>query len=254
MDLGISGRVAMVAAASKGIGFAAAKRLVDEGARVSICSRTERSLEDAIEALGPAAVGSVCDITKESDIVRWFRQTTESLGNVDILVTNSGGPPAGRLDTLSDAQWQQGFESTVLNIVRLVRIVAPSMIASRWGRIVHVTSLVAFDPNPNLPISTTLRSGIRGLTRLQSDELAPHGITVNSVLPGHTKTQRQAHLAKMHNGTEEDYYRSVANSVPLRRMAEPEEVGDAIAFLCSERASYISGVSLLVDGGMTRAF
>ncbi|MCW5946921.1 MAG: SDR family oxidoreductase [Fimbriimonadales bacterium] len=254
MDLGISGRVAMVAAASKGIGFAAAKRLVDEGVRVSICSRTEHSLKDAIEALGPAAVGSVCDVTNESDIERWFRQSNESLGQVDILVTNTGGPPAGKLDALTDAQWRQGFESTVLNIVRLVRIVTPSMIDSRWGRVVHVTSLVAFEPNPNLPISTTLRSGIRGLTRLQSDELAPHGITVNSVLPGHTKTDRQAHLAKLHNGTEEDYYRSVASSVPLRRMAEANEVGDAIAFLCSERASYISGVSLLVDGGMTRAF
>jgi 3-oxoacyl-[acyl-carrier protein] reductase len=254
MDLGISGRAAMVAAASKGIGFAAAKRLVEEGVRVSICSRTEQSLKDAIEALGTAAVGSVCDVTKESDLERWFRQSNESLGRIDILVTNTGGPPAGQLHTLSDEQWQHGFESTVLNIVRLVRFVSPEMIDAGWGRIVHVTSLVAFDPNPNLPISTTLRAGIRGLTRLQSDELAPHGITVNSVLPGHTKTARQAHLAKLHNGSEEDYYRSVASSVPLRRMAEAVEVGDAIAFLCSERASYISGVSLLVDGGMTRTF
>jgi 3-oxoacyl-[acyl-carrier protein] reductase len=244
----------MVAAASKGIGFAVAQALIEEGATISICARNKESLDLALRQLGEDAIGYVCDVTRPDQIENWHKQTTIRLGSVDILVTNTGGPAAGKLDDLTDAQWLDGFESTVMNIVRLTRLVSPSMIERKWGRIVHVTSLVAFHPNENLPISTTLRSGIRGLTRLQSDLLAPHNITVNAVLPGHTKTDRQKHLAQLHQGTEEEYFDTLAENIPLRRLAEPREIADAVAFLCSERASYITGVSLLVDGGITRAF
>lgn len=254
MDLSIQNRVAMVAAASKGIGFAIAQSLIEEGVRVSICARSGDTLENAVKQLGENAIGFPCDVSNLNDLQNWHKQTTQALGPIDILVTNTGGPAVGNLDTITDAQWERGFQLTIMNVVRLTRIVAPDMIARKWGRIVHLTSLVAFHPNSNLPISTTLRSGLRGLTRLQSDLLAPHNITVNAVLPGHTKTDRQRHLAQLHKRSEEEHYKTLAENVALKRLAEPREVADVVAFLCSERASYVTGVSLLIDGGMTRAF
>lgn len=254
MNLSIQNRIAMVAAASKGIGFATARTLIEEGAKVSICARNKHSLHDALCQLGENAIGFPCDVTNPGDLHNWHTQTISALGPVDILVTNTGGPAAGKLDDITDHQWLEGFQTTIMNVVRLTRLVSPDMIARKWGRIVHITSLVAFHPNPNLPISTTLRSGLRGLTKLQSDQLAQHNITVNAVLPGHTKTDRQKHLAQLHRGTEQEYYDTLARNIPMKRLAEPHEIADAIAFLCSERASYITGISLLVDGGMSRAF
>jgi len=246
----------MVAAGSKGIGRAVAKALAEEGCRVSICGRTEETLGEACEFVGGTVRGYRADVSVEADLRRWVDATTSELGPPDIVVTNTGGPPAGTFDQMTDEQWQAGIDSTLLNVVRLVRLAAPGMQERKWGRIIHITSLVAKEPNPILPISSTLRAGLMALTRLQASHLAPDGITVNSVLPGHTLTDRQRHLAsiraeKLQISMEEALERQ-ADEVPAKRLADPSEIAAAVAFLCSDRAGYINGVNLLVDGALTR--
>lgn len=245
----------MVAAASKGIGRAIAKELAAEGCRVSICARGEDGVAAAIAQI-PGSIGRVCDVSEPAAIEAWHEATCRELGEPEILVTNTGGPPAGYWTEMSDEQWEAGFQSTLMNIVRLVRLAAPNMRERGWGRIVHITSLVAAQPHSLLPISSTLRAGIGALTRLQSDELAPFGVTVNSVLPGHTMTDRQVHLAKVRGEREgipfQQALKEQGAEVPVGRIAEPEEIAAAVSFLCSQRASYVTGVSLLVDGGIVR--
>jgi len=256
MDFGISGKVAMVAAASKGIGLAIAQTLAREGCHLSICARNEETLEAAAPLIDPDCRTYVVDVSDPDDLAWWHEQTVADLGAPDILVTNTGGPPAGALDTMTDEQWQAGFDSTLLNIVRLMRLVTPGMKERGWGRVVHLTSLVAREPSGLLPISSTLRSGIMALTRLQANELAPFGVTVNGVLPGHTLTDRQRHLADIianRDGiSQEEALARRAAEVPMGRLGTPEEIAAAVAFLCSQPAAYITGTSLLVDGGMVK--
>jgi 3-oxoacyl-[acyl-carrier protein] reductase len=256
MELGIAGKVAMVAAASKGIGLAIAKELAAEGCKVSICARNEETLEAAAAEIGEDTRSYVVDVSSPEDLAWWVEQTHEDLGQVDILVTNTGGPPAGKLDEMADEQWQSGFDSTFMNVVRLTRLVQDDMREKRWGRIVHLTSLVAREPASLLPISSAFRTGLVALTKIQATELAPFGITVNGVLPGHTLTDRQRHLAEVRSTREgisvEEALKRQAESVPLGRLADPSEVAAAVAFLCSERAGYITGTSILVDGGITK--
>lgn len=258
MDLGIQGKVAMVAAASKGIGFAVAKALAAEGAVLSICSRNEESLTAAAEEIGGDVHTYVVDVSDPADLQWWIDQTKLDCGGIDILVTNTGGPPAGKWTEMSDEQWQSGFDSTLMNVVRLMRGVSEEMKGKAWGRVVHITSLVAREPSAMLPISSTLRTGLMSLTRLQATELAPFGITVNAVLPGHTLTDRQTHLAEMRAEREglsvEEALQKQAESVPVGRLAEADEIAAAVAFLCSDKAGYITGVNLLVDGGLTKTF
>lgn len=255
MDLGIEGKVAMVAAASKGIGLATARALAQEGCRVSICARDEAVLEAAAGAISDETRSYVVDVSDAEDLAWWYEQTRQDLGPVSILVTNTGGPPAGSLSEMTDEQWKSGIDSTLMNIIRLVRLVQPDMQAAQWGRIAHLTSFVAKQPSPMLPISSTLRAGIMAMTRLQATELGPFGITVNGILPGHTLTDRQRHLADLRaerNQTSQDAELvATAQEIPVGRIADPEEIASVIAFLCSERASYVSGTSLLVDGGLT---
>lgn len=256
MDFGIEGKVAMVAAASKGIGLAVAKMLTQEGCHVSICGRTEETLELAAAEIGPETRSYVVDVSNAEDLEWWMEQTVADLGAPDILVTNTGGPPAGNFTQMTDEQWQSGFDSTLMNVVRLVRLVSPHMTSQGFGRIVHITSLVAKEPSSLLPISSTLRSGLMAMTRLQSTELAPYGITVNGVLPGHTLTDRQRHLADMRAERDrispEEALERQGSEVPVGRLADPAEIAAAVAFLCSIPAAYITGTSLLVDGGLTK--
>ncbi|HEY3780654.1 MAG TPA: SDR family oxidoreductase [Fimbriimonadaceae bacterium] len=258
MDLGIKGRVAMVAAGSKGIGLASARALAAEGCKVSICGRTQETIDKAVSEIGHGAKGHVADVSKLEDLKSWFKQTEAELGAVQILVTNTGGPPAGNVMDLTDEQWEAGVQSTLMNVVRMVRLAAPGMKAAKWGRVIHITSLVAKEPAKFLPISSTLRTGLMSLTKLQAYELAQDGITVNGVLPGHTDTDRQQHLIHVRADKEgislEESAKQQAETTAMKRFARPEEIGDVVAFLCSERASYISGVSLLVDGATTCAF
>lgn len=259
MDLGLNGKTAMVAAASKGIGRAAALTLAEEGARVSVCARNGEALDSVVaelRGLGVEALGVVADVSCAEDLERWHAETVDALGPVQVLVTNTGGPAAGVAGSVSDEAWLAGFDSTLLNVVRLVRLVAPGMVAGGWGRVVHVTSLVAKEPNDLLAISSTLRSGLMGLTRLQARELGPSGITVNGVLPGHTLTDRQRHLAEIRSTqlgvSVDEALQMNGDLAAVRRLGRPEEIAAAIAFLCSEQAGFITGVNLLVDGGATR--
>jgi 3-oxoacyl-[acyl-carrier protein] reductase len=246
----------MVAAASKGIGLAVAQALAREGCRVSICSRSADSLAEACGQIEGTVRGHVCDVSLPEDLERWYGATRVELGVPEILMTNTGGPPAGPVDQITDDQWRAGVDSTLLNVVRMVRLAGPGMVERGWGRIVHITSLVARDPSPMLPISSTLRAGLLALTRLQAEHFAPSGVTVNAVLPGHTMTDRQTHLAsiraKQLGISEEAALRLQADEVPMKRLAEAREIADAVAYLCSARASYITAQSLLVDGGMAR--
>ncbi len=251
----------MVSAGSRGLGNAVVRALLAEGCRVSFCSLNKNSLQNALNNLRqqfPAhhILATPCDIRSPKDLQKWFERTRKRLGDPHILVTNTGGPPAGYLDELTDGDWEAGVTSTLLNVIRLTRLVVPAMKRQKWGRIVHITSVVAYEPNNLLSISTTLRAGLRGLTRIQSDQYAPYHICVNAVLPGHTMTDRQQHLAslwaKRNKRKKSEYFDQLAQSIPLRRLAQPEEIASAVTFLCSERASYITGVSLLVDGGLAR--
>lgn len=256
MDLGIKGKVAMVAAATRGIGLAAAKSLAAEGAKVSVCGLDAARIKEAAASLGAPHMAFRCDVSSKADIEAWFEATRKTLGDPQILVTNTGGPPAGLLGDLTEAQWVKGFENTVMNVVRMVALASPKMKESGWGRIVHITSLVAKDPDPLLGVSSTLRAGLSAMSRLQARELGPHGITVNCVLPGSTETDRQTHLLEVRAGKSgrgvDEERRLAAEAVPVRRLAKASEIGDVIAFLASERAGYVSGAQVVVDGGLTR--
>jgi 3-oxoacyl-[acyl-carrier protein] reductase len=259
MELGIRGKVAMVAAGSKGLGRATALALAAEGCAVSVCGRGAEALAATrvdLEALGVPVFTAAVDVSKAEDLQRWHEGTVAALGPVDILVTNTGGPKAAVFGDLSDADWAAGVDTTLMNVVRMTRLVLPGMRARRWGRIVHITSLVAKQPYPLLTISSTLRAGLSGLTRTLAMETARDGITVNALLPGHIMTDRQVHLAdvkaKAEGITVEQHFTRQAAAIPAGRIGEPAEVGAVIAFLCSGPASYVTGQSLLVDGGLVQ--
>lgn len=257
MKLGLEGKVALVTAASKGLGFASALALAQEGVRVGICSRSEESIRYAAsqiqELTGTEIFPIAADVTKAEDITRCVNETASHFGALDILVSNSGGPPAGTFESLDESKWQEALDSTLFSTTRLIRAALPGM--QGWGRIIVITSTSVKQPIPGLLLSNTIRAGIVGLCKTLSQEFAPYGITVNNVAPGSFDTDRLKHLhernAQTAGITFEEARKQAETKIPLGRLGRPEELANAIVFLASEAASYITGQTILVDGGQT---
>ncbi|CDM64509.1 SDR family oxidoreductase [Pyrinomonas methylaliphatogenes] len=260
MDLGITDRVAIVTAASRGIGFAIARELAREGARVFICSR---SAENIIEAayriraeVGVEVTGIRANVTSEQEIERFVAEVLNQAGRVDICVTNAGGPPASTFDEADLEMYRRAFELNTLSAIRLARLVIPEMRRNRWGRIINITSVSAKQPIEGLILSNTTRAALTGWAKTLSAEVAADGITVNNIAPGYTLTERQTELAEARaqklGKTKEEILAQWAEQTPMKRMGQPEEIAAAAVFLASERASYITGVTLQVDGGYVR--
>lgn len=260
MDLGISGKVALVAAASRGLGKAVAMRLSREGARVAMCSRSEERInaarDDVIRETGGEIYAAACDVTDATEVKDFVARVAENMGSVDIVVTNAGGPPAGVAADFTPDDYRAGVELNLMSTITLVYEVLPVMRRQRWGRIVAITSIAARQPVPNLILSNTARAGVLGFIKTLSSEVAADGITANSVCPGFTRTERIDELAQNFaasgKGTVEDFHRKIETEVPLGRMGTPEEFASAVAFLTSEGAAYITGVALPIDGGATK--
>jgi 3-oxoacyl-[acyl-carrier protein] reductase len=256
MDLGIRGKAALVTAASKGMGKATAMGLAAEGARVVMCSRTAADIKGAADEVraktGAEVIDMVADVTKKEDVDRLLKRADEAFGGVDILVANAGGPPRGSLDEMSDEQWYGAFDTTVLFVVRLIRGVLPSMKRKKWGRILTIQSVSVKQPVPGLLLSNAVRPGTAGLVKTLADELGPHNITINVVCPGKILTDRLLGGARQAGLTREKFLETASLDVPLRRIGTPEEFANVMVFLASERASYVTGVALQVDGGLIR--
>jgi 3-oxoacyl-[acyl-carrier protein] reductase len=261
MDLGLTGKVAIVAASSKGLGKASALALAREGARVTICARTESDLRAAAEEIQAHSRADVlavpADLNSAEGIHRVVAATVERHGGVDVLVSNSGGPPPGKFPTLSDEQWRQAFETVTLGFVRFVREVTPHMRANRWGRIIGIQSSSVKEPVEHIDLSNGIRPGIAGLMKAMMPDLAKVGITINLVLPGRFLTSRihpslasgAAHIDK----TVQEQLAPLAATIPLGRLGDPIELGHLVAFLASEQASYITGAVYQVDGGSIKS-
>ncbi|MBX3081546.1 MAG: SDR family oxidoreductase [Anaerolineae bacterium] len=259
MDLGSTGKVALVAAASKGLGFGVARALARDGAHVSICSRDEASVNKAVEQLkaetGADVMGVSCDVRQTESIQQWVDATVARWGKIDALLVNAGGPPSGSFKDLTDAQWQAAFELTLLSSIRMIRAAIPHM--KDGGAILTVTSSSIREPIERLALSTVMRSGVAGLVKTLADELAPDGIRVNNLIPGRIDTDRVAQLdqntaSKLGIPVEEVRERSIAK-IPLKRLGTIDDFGAAGAFLLSPAASYITGATLWVDGGSMRS-
>jgi 3-oxoacyl-[acyl-carrier protein] reductase len=260
MDLGLRDRVAIVAAASRGLGKACAMELAREGARVVVCARHEADLAATVAEIragtGTEARFHVVDLTDDAQIRHLADETLRRYGRIDVLVTNNGGPPPGYFNDLDDAAFQTGHERTLLSTVRLIRAVLPAMRVQRWGRIVNITSISVKQPIDDLLLSNVYRAGVVGLAKTLSRQVAADGITINNVAPSYTRTERIAEIfearAAEQGGTVEDVMAAAAAGYPMGRMAEPEELAALVAFLASERASYISGTTIQVDGAFYR--
>ena len=258
MDLGLQDRVALVAASSQGIGRATADAFAAEGCRVAMCARNQHTLDAAAEDIkarhGVDVLVRAFDVTDSAAVDRFVAAVAEQFGSVDICVTNGGGPPAkGFLQTTAD-EWQRALDLNFLSTVSFARAVIPHMQRRRWGRIVTITSITTKQPVADLVLSNAARAAVVGLVKSLANEFGPDGILVNNVAPGFTATDRLIELAKSRadasGRTEQQIFDGWAADAPLRRLRGPNEVADAIVWLASERASYITGQTLLVDGGM----
>jgi 3-oxoacyl-[acyl-carrier protein] reductase len=261
MDFGLKDKVAIVAAGSAGIGFACARELAREGARVFLCSREADHATDAArkihEETRAEVAGIAADVTNEDQVREFVNLAVERAGKIDICVTNAGGPPAKTFAETDLDVFRQAFELNALSAIRFAKLVLPGMLERKWGRIINITSVSVKQPIDGLLLSNTVRAGLTGFAKTLSNEVAIHGVTVNNVAPGYTLTERQDYLAEVRGKaagkSKQEVIDSWAEQAPMKRMADPEEIAAAVAFLASERASYITGVTLAVDGGWVRS-
>ena len=261
MDLQLKGRVALVAGASKGLGFAVARALAAEGARVSISSRDEKAIADAAARIeretGVAVLSATVDVRSGDAIRTWVNTTADRLGGIDALMTNSGGPPAGAAVSFDDGAWQDAAELLLFSAIRMVRAAVPHMQARGGGAILMSTSSSVKEPIQNLGLSTVLRASVSALAKTLAIELAPSSIRVNQIIPGRIDTDRVRHLDQVNAhkqgiSPEEAKARSIS-AIPLGRYGEADEFGTVAAFLLSPAASYMTGATVQVDGGAIRS-
>ena len=260
MDLGINGKIALVTAASRGLGRGCAEQLAAEQCRVAICSRDEAAAKQAAEEIagqtGADVLGLGADVSKAEDIGRLLEDVKQSLGDPEILVTNAGGPPPGTFATTALAEYEKALNLNLMSAVRLIHGVTPAMKANGWGRIIAITSISVKQPIANLLLSNMARAGLTGFLKTVSTELAPFGITVNALLPGTHKTLRIDQVvhdtAVREKKPEEDVYRQMIDAIPSKTIGDPADFGAAAAFLAGTRARYITGQNLLIDGGRYR--
>lgn len=261
MDLGLNNKVALVAAASRGLGRAVAEELAAEGAALVICSRKNETIarvaNEIINATGAQVLGLAADVSDPDDVARLVKSGIERFGRIDILVTNAGGPPAGRFENFALQNWEAASRLLLHSAVEMARQVLPGMKGRGWGRILNITSIAVKQPVDNLILSNSLRAAVTGFARTLANEVASFGITVNNIMPGYTRTERVEELARMmaekEGITPAEFVARWEKEIPMRRIGEPREFAALAAFLVSERASYITGTSIPVDGGWIKA-
>ena len=261
MDLGLRGKVSLVCAASRGLGRAIADELAAEGSSLVICSRKKDEIDRVAEEISQRSsvkvVGVAADVSVPTDVDTLVQQCMASFGHVDVLVTNAGGPPGGRFEAHDQDVWRRTFDLTLASVLNTVRGILPSMKERRWGRIINVTSIAAKQPVDGLILSNAMRAAVTGFARTLANEVATDGITVNNILPGYTRTERVEQLAEStarSSGKSSESVRAVwEEQIPMKRLGEPPEFAALAAFLASDRASYITGQSIAVDGGWIRS-
>lgn len=261
MHLGLEGRVALVCGASSGLGKAVALGLGKEGARLAICARTEEKLAKAADEIrketGAEVLAVRADVSVPSEVKELVQKSVDHYKQLEILVTNAGGPPFGHFDDLPEDVWEKALRLNLLSTLNLCREAVPHMRALHWGRIVNITSFVAKQPTEGLILSNMTRPAVLGLAKSLANELASHNILVNTVCPGAFETERHLELSRKRARQEglplEEYLKSRAKTIPLLRNGKPEELANLVVFLASERASYITGTAIQVDGGVIRS-
>ena len=261
MDLGLQGKVALVSASSKGLGRAIAEELGSEGANLVVCARGQDALRATAESIrktsGVKVVEVAADVSQQAGIDLVTKTALDSFGRVDVLVTNSGGPPSGSFDSFTPEAWESATRLLLFSAVGLARAVLPGMKQRRWGRILNVTSIAVKQPIDGLMLSNSLRAAVTGFARTLANEVASLNITVNNIMPGYTRTDRVSELARANSqktgATLGDAFARWEKEIPMGRLGEPREFAALAAFLASERASYITGSSIAVDGGWIRS-
>jgi len=260
MNTGLKDRVAIVAASSKGIGRAAAFALATEGAHLALCARSAEALDETADQIraqhGVEVYTEAFDVSDDARVRVFANAVHQRFGRIDVCVTNAGGPPAKPFADTTMEEWDRAWQLNLRSIVSFAHAVLPRMRAQRWGRLITITSVSVKQPVPELVLSNSVRAGVLGLVRSLATQYGPDNITVNNVGPGYTATERIRDLAeanaKARGITAAEYEANLAKDIPLGRLASPEEVADAIVWLASERASYITGQTILVDGGTYR--
>ncbi len=261
MELGIKNKTVLITASSKGIGKSTAEEFIKEGCKVAICSSNKENLKkSALEIkqnTGFEPFWMICDLNSASDIENTITEVRHKIGDIDILVNNCGGPKPGYFEDIDDDNWLNAVDQVLLSAVRFTRFCLPGMKLKNWGRIINVTSISVKQPIENLILSNSLRSAVTAFSKTLSNQVGKFNITINNVAPGYTLTSRLYELAiarsKIRNESHEHILAEMANDVPLKRLARPDEIASAILFLASEKASYITGQTINVDGGFTKS-